>query len=127
MLQDGCGLINHVGHVLLGHVVLLVRQELLHEARIEVDEVAGAAADVGQMFNGQAQTARTGRPHHQPSAPAREVVVVDLVAELGVIDLVVIPPDALLGHTGGTTSLEDIEGLALKLGRNPNFGLQVAQ
>ena len=79
------------------------------------------------MFNGQAQAARTGRPHHQPSAPAREVGVVDLVAELGVIDLVVIPTDALLGHAGSATGFEDIEGLVLELGRDPNLGLQFAQ
>ena len=116
-----------MGHVLLGHVVLLVGEQLLHEARVEIDEVAGAAPDVGQVLDRQTQPARTGGSHHQPGAAAREVGVVDLVAEFRVIDLVVVPSDALLGHAGGAAGLENVEGLALELGRDPDLGLQVAQ
>ena len=55
------------------------------------------------------------------------MLVGDLVGELAVIDLVVIPADTLLGHSGGAAGLEDIERLALERCRNPHFGLKVAQ
>ena len=100
---------------------------LLHPARIEVDEVARAAAHVGQVLDGEAQTARAGRAHHQPVMVARKMFVGDLLAELGVIDLVILPADALLGHAGGAAGLEDVERLALEFGGNPDLGLQVAQ
>jgi hypothetical protein len=55
------------------------------------------------------------------------MLVGNLVAELGVVDLVVVPADALLGHSRGATGFEDVEGLSLELGGHPDLGLLVAQ
>ena len=79
------------------------------------------------MLNGEAETAGTGGAHHQPRAAAREVRVGNLLAELGVIHLVVVPADALLGHAGGAAGLEDVIRLALERGGHPDLGLEVAQ
>ena len=57
----------------------------------------------------------------------REVLVVELVAELLVIDAEVIPTNALLGHAGGAAGFKNVEGLALVGGRHPDFGLEIAQ
>ena len=127
MLQNGHGLIDDVLHVGAGLVELLVGDDLLHEARIEIDEVARAAAHVGEMLDGEAQAARAGRAHHQPVVVAREMLVGDLLAELGVIDLVIVPADALLGHAGRAAGFENVERLALELRRHPDLGLQIAQ
>ena len=55
------------------------------------------------------------------------MLVGDLLAELGVIDLVIVPADALLRHAGRAAGLEDVEGLALERRRHPDLRLQVAQ
>jgi hypothetical protein len=68
VFEDHRGLIDDVLHVGLGFVELLVRDQLLHPARIEIDEIAGAAAHIGQMLDGEAQPARAGRSHHEPGA-----------------------------------------------------------
>ena len=44
-----------------------------------------------------------------------------------VVDLVVVPADALLRHAGRAAGLENVERLALELRRHPDLGLQVAQ
>jgi hypothetical protein len=63
-----------------GDVELLVRDDLLHEARVEVDEVAGAAADVGEVLDGEAQAARAGRAHPSASLAGREMLVVEILS-----------------------------------------------
>jgi hypothetical protein len=57
----------------------------------------------------------------------REVLVRDFVAELRVIDLVIVPTDALLGHPGGAAGFKDIERGASQRRRHPHFRLEVAQ
>ena len=79
------------------------------------------------MLDGEAQAARAGRAHHQPRAAARKMLVADLVGELLVIDLVVVPADALLRHAGGAAGFEDVEGLSLERRRHPHLRLQIAQ
>jgi hypothetical protein len=116
-----------VVHVGAGDLVLLVGDDLLHPARIEIDEVAGAAAEVGEVLDGEPEPARAGRTDHQPGAAAREMLVGDLAGKLLVVGLVVVPADALLRHAGGPAGLEDVVGPALVLLRHPDLGLQVAQ
>ena len=66
-------------------------------------------------------------PDHQPRAAAREMLVGNFFGELAVIDLVIVPADALLGHAGGAAGFENVERAALVFLRHPDFGLQIAQ
>ena len=108
-------------------IELFCADELFYPARIEVDEVAGAAAHVGEMFDGEAQAARAGRAHHQPVMIAREMFVGDFFAELRVIDFVIVPADALLRHAGRAAGFKNAERLPFELRGNPDFRLQIAQ
>jgi hypothetical protein len=83
--------------------------EALHEARVEVDEVTGVAAVIGEMLDGEAEAAGAGGADHEPVA-LREKVGAVVVAVFLVVGLVVIPADALLRHAGGAAGLEDIVG-----------------
>ena len=114
-------------HVLTGDVELLVGDELLHEARIEIDKVAGAAAIIGKMLHRKAQTTRAGGADHDPGLARREVLVVELVAELLVIHAEVVPADALLRHAGGAAGFENVERLAFECGGHPDLRLLVTQ
>ena len=127
MLEDGDRLIDDVIHVGAGHVELFVRDHLFDKARIEIDEIARAAADMGQVLDGETKPARAGRAHHQPVMVARKMRVRELFGKLGVIDLVILPADPLLGHAGGAAGLEDVEGFALEWRGHPDFRLEVAQ
>ncbi len=127
MLHDGDGLVDDVGHVLLGDVELLLAEHEFHETRIQINEVARAAAEVGEVLDGEAQPARAGGADHDPRLAAREMLVVDLAAELLVVGLVVVPADALLGHAGGAAGLENVVRLALERRGHPDLGLEVAQ
>ncbi len=127
MLQQDDGLVDHVVHVLPGDVELLVRDGLFHETGVQIDEVAGTAAVVGQMLNGEAEATRAGGADHDPRVAGREVLVGELVAEFFVIDAEVVPADALLRHAGGATGFEDVKGLACEGLRHPDLGLEVAQ
>jgi len=74
------------------------------------------------MFDREAQAARAGRAHHEPRATAREMFVGDFLAKLAVVDLVVVPADTLLRHSGGAASLENIEGDPLEFRRDQTSG-----
>ena len=58
---------------------------------------------------------------------AREMRVGNLLAELGVIHLVIVPADALLGHASRAAGFKNVEGLAFELCGHPDLGLHVAQ
>jgi hypothetical protein len=55
------------------------------------------------------------------------MLVLHLVGELAVIDLVVVPADALLRHARRAACLKDVERLALERGRHPDLRLQIAK
>src|SRR5262249_20133121 len=110
MLQYRHTLIDDVIHISTRDIELLLRNNLLHPTRIEIDEVTGTATKVRQMLDGQTQTTRTSRPNHQPRSTTRKMFIRNFPGKLLVIDLVIIPADALFGHAGGATSFENIEG-----------------
>src|SRR5688572_17690540 len=101
MLENRGRLVYHMFHVSLRVLELLVSDHLLHPARIEVDEVTRATPDIREVLDGQAEAARAGRAHHQPVMIAWKMLVGNLFRELTVINLVILPADALLGHAGG--------------------------
>ena len=81
------------------------------------------------MLDGEAEPARSGGADHEPIVVAGEVGVTQRLGEGAVVDLVVVPADALLRHAGGAAGLEDAEGAAgvgLAPGA-PDFGLEVPQ
>ena len=124
--QDRGGLVDDVLLILAGHGHVAHADEALHEARVEVDEVAGVAAVVREMLHGEAQAAGAGGADHQPIALGEKVGPV-VVAVFFVVGLVVIPADALLGHAGGAAGLEHVVGaLGIGLG-DEAFGLLGAQ
>ena len=127
MLENGHGLFDHMVHVGARHVGFLFRDHALDPPGVQVDEIAGAAAEIGQMLDSQAQAARAGRPDHQPVAAGREVGVGKLGREFLIVRLVIVPADALLGHAGGAPGFKDVEGAAAKFSGNPDFRLQVAK
>ena len=51
----------------------------------------------------------------------------DLAAEFLVVGLVIVPPDALLGHAGRAAGFKNVERPALVFRWHPDFRLQVAQ
>ena len=120
-------LVDDVLLVLAGHGALAHADEALHPARVEIDEVARAAAVIGEMLDREAQATRAGGADHQPVAALGEEVGTVVVAELLVIDLVVVPADALLGHAGGATGLEDVVGTPGVCLRYESLGLLLAQ
>ena len=124
--QDRGGLVDDVLLIFSGHGHLAGADEALHKARIEVHEVAGVAAVVGEMLHGEAQTPRARGADHEPIA-LREKVGAVVVAVFFVVGFVVIPADALFGHAGGAARLKDIVGaLGVGLG-DEALGLLGAQ
>src|SRR5450756_678944 len=67
---------------------LLLRDDFFHPTRVAINEVAYAAAIVGEVFDSQAEPARTSRSNHQPGAAARKMFVGYLGGELFVIGFV---------------------------------------
>src|SRR3954471_6422413 len=57
----------------------------------------------------------------------REMFIRNFLGKFAVIDAKIVPADALFGHASGAARLEDVERFSFESGRNPNFGLQVAQ
>ena len=55
------------------------------------------------------------------------MLVVELVAELLIMDTEVVPAHALLRHAGRAAGLEDVEGFAAILRGHPHLGLEIAQ
>ena len=55
------------------------------------------------------------------------MLVGNFARELLVIDLVIVPTDALFGHSGGAAGFEDVEGPSFIFFGNPNLRLQVTQ
>src|SRR5262249_36834979 len=127
VLKNRFRLIDDMRHVLFGDLELLVGDQLLHETRIQINKVAGTAADIRQMLDGQAQAPRASRAHHQPGAAFGKMRVGNLVGEFAVIDLVIVPADALLGHAGGAAGFKNIEWLSLELRGHPDLGLEIAE
>jgi hypothetical protein len=127
VLENGHGLIHDVVHVIARDLELFGGQDAFDPARIEVNEVAGTAAEIGQVLDGQAQAARAGRPDHQPGAAGRKMRVGKLAGKLLVIGLVIVPADALLGHAGGAAGFKNVERAAFEFFGHPDFGLQVPQ
>ncbi len=66
-------------------------------------------------------------PTISQAAPRGKCASESLGGELLVIDLVIVPADALLGHAGGAAGFKDVEGAALEFFGHPDFRLQVAQ
>src|SRR6266545_2100880 len=127
VLQNRHRLVHHVFHVSFGLVGLFVADDLLHPARVEIDEVTGAAAEIGEVLDGQTQAARAGRTDHQPRSAPGKVFVGDFSGEFLVVHLVIVPADALLGHAGGAAGLKNVERSSLGFRWHPDFGLKVAQ
>ena len=127
MFQNRHGLVHDVVHVGAGRVELFVGEHLLDPARVQVNEIAGTAAEIGQVLDGQPQAARAGRAGHQPGAAAREMRVGDFGGEFLVIHFVIVPADALFGHAGGAAGFKNVEGAALEFFGHPDFRLQIAQ
>lgn len=127
VFEDEAGLIDDVVHVLAGDVELFVRNEFFDEAWVEVDEVAGAATEVGEVLDGEAEAAGAGGADHEPGTAGREVFVTDFAAEFFVVGFVVVPADALFGHAGGAAGFEDVVGLAFEGGGHPDIWLEVAE
>jgi hypothetical protein len=129
VFDNGVSLINYVLHVGFGLIIMLVLDETFYPAWVEINKVTGAATDVGQVFNGKTKAAWASRPDHQPVVVAWEVVIIEIIGKFRVIDFVVLPANALLGHTCCASSFEDAEGSAA-VGltfRTPDFGLEVAK
>src|SRR5207248_419317 len=77
-------------------------------ARIEIEAEADAAAMLGEMLDGQAEPARTGRAKHEPVGALGEIRVGERFAEHLVIDPVVVADDPALGDAGGAAGFEDV-------------------
>src|ERR1051325_1004596 len=87
--QNGDGLID---------AVLLVSFKVLHPAffdelddpaRIEIDAEADSAAKLAEVFDGQSQSARTGRAQHEPVGALGKIFVRKRFAEHFVVDPVI--------------------------------------
>ena len=102
-------------------------EDFFHPTWVQINEVTDAAAVIGEVLDGQAEPAGTSGAYHQPGAAAGEMCVGDFGGELFIVRFVIIPADALLGHAGGATGFENIEGAALVFFGHPNFRLKVAQ
>src|SRR5947209_2138809 len=94
--------------VAVGFVELAVFQQLDDPARVEIDTEANAAAELGEVLDGQPQSPRTGRPEHQPMAATWEMLVRQRLRHYLVIDPVVLDDDSRFRHTGRASGLKDI-------------------
>ena len=74
--QDRQGLLDAVVLVVLQHGELALLDQADDPARIEVDAEADAAADLGQVLDGQPQPPRPGGTEHEPVRAAGKVLVV---------------------------------------------------
>ena len=127
VLENEQGLIDHMLHVILGLIHFLVGDDLLHPARIKIDEVARATHVVGEVLDGESQTSRAGRTHHEPVSTSGKGFGIERLGKLLVVDFVVVPLDALFGHSGGSPRFEDVEGaIAIGLG-HPLFMGKLSQ
>ena len=128
-LPQGLRITTHVADVSSEPDVLRFRDQAFHPAGIEVDMVTGTAPDMRQMFDGKTQTARPGRPQHQPvraSGKGAGEFRIQILRKLLIVPQMVFPPDTLLGHSGRAAGLEDNKrpsGISL---RNPALVLLVA-
>src|SRR6185369_9612268 len=93
----------------------------------QIDEVTGTSPEVREVFDGEAQSAGTGRANHEPGRTSREMLVGNFGREFFVIRLVIVPADSLFGHAGRAASLENIVRTSFKWRGYPDLGLQVAQ
>ena len=79
------GLVDHVFHVGFGLVELFAGDDLLHPSRIEINEITGAAADIGEMLDGQAEAAREQLRSVVGFSVADEIVKLDKLKADGAI------------------------------------------
>src|SRR5262249_15725266 len=84
--QNRDRLIDHVILVRLEMLAPPLLDELDDPAGIEIDAEADAAAELREMFDGEAQAARPRRTEHQPVRSAREMLVGQRPAEELVVD-----------------------------------------
>ena len=125
--DDGRRLVDHVLLIELGHPHFAHADEAFDPTRVEVDEVTGTAADIGEVFDREPEAARAGGADHQPVGPLREKVGSVVFGKLGVVGLVIIPADPLFGHAGGAAGLKDIVGSASKCPRDEKGRIFLAQ
>src|ERR1041385_1586109 len=127
MLQNRHCLFDDVVHVRASDLAFLFGNDFFDPTRIEVDKITNTAPKIREVFNGQAQPARSSRSNHQPGAATRKMLVGDLRRKLFIVGLVVVPPDALFGHAGSPARFEDVKRPPLIFLRHPDFGLQIAK
>jgi hypothetical protein len=111
--------------------MLLVGFEVLHPAlfdelddppRIEIDAKADTAAELGQMFDRQAQAARTARAEHQPVRSFGKILFGQCAGKNLVVSPVVLDYNAALGNARRAAGFEDVRRLARKGLGNPAAG-----
>src|SRR4029078_5452117 len=105
----------------------LFRDDLLHPAGVKVNKVAGTTTNIGQVFDGQTQPPRAGSADHKPVMVGGKMFVGDLIRKLLVIDLVIIPANALLRHASCAAGLKDFERTVFEFYWTPDVPLEVAQ
>src|SRR5262245_61668232 len=88
--------------------------ELDDPARIEVDTKADAAANLTEMFDGQPQSAGSGRTEHEPVRSLGEILLGQSVAEHFVVDAEIINDDAALRNTGRAARFKHVDRLLLQ-------------
>ena len=125
--DDGGGLVDDVFLIELGHAHFAHADEAFHPAGVEVDEVTGTAADVGEVLDGEAQAARAGGADHQPVGALREKVGAVMFGEFRVVGHVIVPADALFRHAGGAAGFEDVVGPFAEGFRDETGGIFLAQ
>src|SRR5947207_15918334 len=79
------------------------------------------------MFDGEPQSSRSRRAHHQPVMIPRKMLVRNFFGEFAIIDFVIVPSNALFGHARRAPSLENVKWPPLESFGHPDFRLQIAQ
>src|SRR5690606_1300839 len=108
-------------------IEFLAQDEFLDPTGIEIDVVATAAAEIGEMLDGETEATRSGRSHHDPVAALGKILVAELFGELLVVVFVILPSDPLFGQAGGAAGFKNVEGPPLVGVGDETLVLLVAQ
>ena len=112
-------LIDHMLLVLFSHLCLAHFDQLNDPARIEINHETNTATILGQVFYGQAQTARTGWTQRQPVGAMRKKLFGQGIAERFIINAKIVDADPRLRHTSAAPSFERVDRPARISPRHP--------
>src|SRR4051812_31904080 len=109
--EDREGLVDAVILVEIDFLNFAALEALNDPARVEIDAERDAAAELGEVLDGEAQPARAGRAEHEPVGALGEGFVAERGGKVFVVGAEVVDLQARLGNAGRAAGLEDINGL----------------